>query len=143
MAPEVLARKLVYLRKLLADLEIYRDATAAEVLQDHYAVERILELLVMTASDIVFHLLAVRDIHPGSYRESFKLAAEQGMLPAVLADRLGDAASMRNVIAHMYESIDYAILHSAVVPALEDFDEFVDICASFPNELPEYFNDYE
>jgi len=85
---------------MLADLEIYRDATAAEVLQDHYAVERIFELLVMTASDIVFHLLAARDIHPGSYRESFKLAAEQGILPAILADRLGDAAGMRNIIAH-------------------------------------------
>lgn len=134
MAPEVLVRKLAYLRKLLADLEIYREATPAEVMEDHYVVERILELLVVVASDILFHLLAEQDVHPGSYRETFQLAGQQGMLPADLANRLSSAASMRNIIAHIYESIDYGVLHAAIPLALDDFDDFVDVCAAFSND---------
>lgn len=62
MAPEVRQRKLRYLEQLLADLEPFRHASPAEVEQAHYSVERILELLAMTATDLVFHLLAEREL---------------------------------------------------------------------------------
>jgi len=134
MAPEVLVRKLAYLRQLLVDMEFYQDATLAEVREQHYALERIFELLVMTASDILFHLLGERNIHPASYRESFALAADEGLLPPDLADRLSDAAGMRNIIVHMYETLDYALLHDSIRPALEDFSAFVAACASLAEE---------
>ncbi len=37
---------------------------------------------------------------------------------------------MRNVIVHMYEKIDHAVLHQAINPALKDFTEFVYIFES-------------
>jgi len=37
----------------------------------------------------------------------------------------------------------YAILHAAVAPALDDFGDFVELCASMPNDLPEDFDDEE
>jgi uncharacterized protein YutE (UPF0331/DUF86 family) len=125
VSPEVLLRKLTYLRQLLVDLAPFEGATLAEVQAEHYKVERLFELLVMAASDILFHELAERDLTPDSYRGAFKLAADQGLLPPDLTDRLQEAAGMRNVIVHLYQEIDYAILHASIGPALRDFGQFV------------------
>lgn len=87
--------------------------------------ERLFELLVMAASDLLFHVLADYDLTPDSYRHAFRLAAERDLIPIDLAERLQDAAGMRNVIAHLYQQIDYAILHASIGPALRDFKQFV------------------
>jgi uncharacterized protein YutE (UPF0331/DUF86 family) len=133
VAPDTLLRKLTYLRQLLADLAPYAGATLSEVYAEHYKLERVFELLVMTATDILFHLLAEQGLTPDSYRAAFKIAAEQGLLPADLADRLQEAAGMRNVLVHMYEEIDYTILRDSIEPALQDFGQFV---AVFESRLP-------
>ena len=125
MAPNVLLRKLTYLRQLLADLAPYENTTLDQVLADHYKLERIFELLVVTATDILNHKLAERDLTPDTYRDSYKLAAEQGLLPLDLAERLQDAASMRNLIVHLYERVDHTILRDSIAPALRDFSQFV------------------
>jgi uncharacterized protein YutE (UPF0331/DUF86 family) len=123
--PEVLLRKLTYLRQLLADLAPFEGATLDEVRAEHYTVERLFELLVMAASDILFHELAERGLTPDSYRGTFKMAAAQGLLPPDLAGRLQEAAGMRNVIVHLYQEIDYAILQASIAPALRDFGQFI------------------
>lgn len=125
MPPEVLIRKLALLRRTLQDLAAFERSTQPEIEAQHYAVERIFELLVGIASDILFHVLAERGLTPGSYREAFQLAAEQGLLPVELAGRLQQAAGMRNILVHMYERIDYAILHQSIGPALRDFARFI------------------
>jgi uncharacterized protein YutE (UPF0331/DUF86 family) len=125
VAPDVLLRKLAYLRQLLADLALYENADLDQVLADHYKLERIFELLVVTATDILNHKLAERALTPDSYRDAYKLAAERGLLPVDLAKRLQDAASMRNLIVHLYERIDYTILRDSIAPALRDFRQFV------------------
>ena len=125
MAPEVLLRKLFYLRQLLADLTPYESAGLEQILADHYKLERIFELLVVATTDILNHKLAERGLIPDSYRDSYKLAAEQGLLPPELAARLQDAASMRSVIVHLYERVDYTILRDSIGPALRDFSQVV------------------
>lgn len=101
MAPDVLLRKLTYLRKLLEDLSPYKNASFAQVEAEHYKLERLLELMVMAATDILNHLLAERGKTAVSYKSAFQLANQEGMIPAELSDRLQNAASMRNVLVHM------------------------------------------
>lgn len=125
MTPEVLLRKLTTLRQLLTDLASFEGATLAEVQTENYKLERLLELLVMAASDILFRELAERGITPDSYRDAFKRASAQGLLPPDLANRLQDAAGMHNVIVHLYQEIDYTILRDSIGPALRDFSQFV------------------
>jgi uncharacterized protein YutE (UPF0331/DUF86 family) len=125
VTPEVLLRKLDYLRQLLADLAPYEGATLAEVRAEHYKLERLFELLVMTASDILFHQLAEQGMTPDSYRGAFELAATEDLLPPDLASRLQEAAGMRNVIVHLYQEIDYTVLCDSISPALRDFGQFV------------------
>ncbi|MCB0036829.1 MAG: DUF86 domain-containing protein [Anaerolineales bacterium] len=127
MAPDVLARKLAYLYRLLDDLEPYHGATLAEVEAEHYKIERLFELLVATATDILFHVLAEKGIAPTSYRDAFAEAGKAGLLSQELAQRLGQAAGMRNILVHLYEQIDYEILHQSIRPALRDFAQFAAI----------------
>ena len=127
MAPEVLARKVAYLRQLLVDLRPYETATLDQVRDEHYKLERIFELLVMTATDILNHLLSEQNIIANTYRETYQRAAEQQMIPNDLATRLQDAASMRNLIVHLYERIDYSILRDSINPAIDDFQQLVAI----------------
>jgi hypothetical protein len=58
LSPEVLARRLSRLRAFLADLRPHRDRSAEDVRSDPYEVERLLELLVQVAVDILAHRLA-------------------------------------------------------------------------------------
>ncbi|MCP5093975.1 MAG: DUF86 domain-containing protein [Chloroflexi bacterium] len=137
MAPDVLLRKLLYLRQLLTDLSPYKDASLAQVEAEHYKIERLFELLVATATDILFHLLAEQNVSPFSYREAFRLAGKHDVIPVDLAIRLQKAAGMRNVLVHLYETIDYQILHTSIHPALQDFGQFVAIFAATFNEEEE------
>ena len=127
MAIDVLIRKLNYLRQLLLDLAPYETVTLAQVEAEHYKLERLLELLVVAAVDLLQHLLAEQQLVPESYRATFALAATQNLIPPELAARLQQAAGMRNVIVHLYEEIDYTILHESIGLALRDFNQFVAI----------------
>jgi uncharacterized protein YutE (UPF0331/DUF86 family) len=71
------------LRQLLTDLEPYREASLAQVKAEHYKIERLLEMLVVAASDLLNHLLAERGLVADSYRQTFQLAAEEGMMPSL------------------------------------------------------------
>jgi uncharacterized protein YutE (UPF0331/DUF86 family) len=134
MTREVLNRKLNYLRQLLADLAPYRSATMLEVTAEHYKLERLLELLVATATDILFHLLAEQNKSPDSYREAFKMAASESVIPNDLGERLQKAAGMRNILVHLYEEIDYTILRDSLDPAWRDFSQFVKLLEPQLNE---------
>ncbi|PDW01637.1 hypothetical protein CJ255_18195 [Candidatus Viridilinea mediisalina] len=109
----------------MRDLAAYEHASQAEIEAHHYAVERMIELMIGVASDLLFHLLSERDLHPTSYREAFKLAGEVGMLPPDLSTSLQQAAGMRNIIVHLYEELDYAIIHQSIALLLQDMAQFV------------------
>lgn len=127
MTPDVLARKLGRLRTLLADLAPHAGKSMDQVVADHYEIERILELLVQVAVDMVGHDLAERGVVPDTYRSAFMEAGRRELLPEDLAARLADAAGLRNVLVHIYDEIDYEIVTASVNPALEDFSRFADI----------------
>ena len=107
----------------LSDLAPYQEATLKHVLADHYKLERMFELLVVVTTDVLNHHLAERGLGPTSYRDSYRLAAEQGLQTADLAERLQDAACMRYLIVHLYEWVDYAILADSIKPALRNFSQ--------------------
>ncbi len=125
MSPEVLARKLLKLREFLEDLRPFDGASVAEVEENHYVVERLLQLLVEVSTDILAHELASRGVTPASYRETVKRGVEEGLLSPDLGARLEKAAGLRNVLVHLYEELDYAILAGSISSALTDFGQFL------------------
>lgn len=126
MTREVLVRTLARLERYLEDLRPHRGKSGEEVRESPYEVERLLELLVQAAVDIVTHELAERDVTPASYRDAFLEAGRSGLLPDALSARLADAAGLRNVLAHLYEDIDYDIVAASIGRALNDFGAFLE-----------------
>lgn len=74
MSPEVVKKKLVAMTGYLQDLGRYQGVPFEKFMERHYEIERILELLIMCANDIVIHLIAVR----GNLRRVLTGAHSQG-----------------------------------------------------------------
>lgn len=127
MSPEVLARKLTKLREFLADLRPYAGASLTEVEKDHYVIERLLQLLVEVATDMLAHELASRGVVPASYRETIRKGVEEGFLDPELGTRLEKATGLRNVLVHLYDELDLEIVAESIQPALDDFGEVLKI----------------
>jgi uncharacterized protein YutE (UPF0331/DUF86 family) len=126
VSPDVVRKKLVSLTTYLNDLLPYKKIKFNEFMQKHYEIERILELLIMTSSDIVFHLIADKgEPAPVSYKAAFLMAGELKIISKKLSRSLALSAGLRNILVHEYEDIDYGIVHKSVRTAIRDFTSFV------------------
>ena len=121
MTLEVLNRKKESLIKYLDDLKKYEEHSYQQFLEDHYSVERILELIIMVSSDVVFHLISEKgkDI-PSSYRSAFLKAGELSIISNDLSERLALAAGMRNILVHDYLGIDMDTVWDTATVDLEE-----------------------
>jgi len=131
MSPQIVKSKLDELSVYLKDLKKIGDCSYDDFLKrDHYAVERLLEQLVIIAHDAVAHVLAIRgEEMPMTLRTTFLRAGELGILPAELAEKLARAAGMRNLIVHAYSKVDLRQIYDNIKPALADFAEFSRVLA--------------
>ena len=124
--PEVFERKLAALRQFLADLEPYAQMERAARRREHYAIERLLQLLCEASADIALQVCKAERIAPASsYREIFTNLASRGVLPEPLAEELVEACAMRNVLTHLYDTIDLDQVVAAVEPAVELYRQFL------------------
>lgn len=122
-----LERKLAHLRLLSTDLGRYAAIDTAARRREHYAIERLLQLLCETAADIGLQLLKShpRQVLAGSYREVFELLEEYGELPKAMSTRLVSACGMRNVLTHLYDTIDLDRVIAAVDPAVHLYRDYL------------------
>jgi uncharacterized protein YutE (UPF0331/DUF86 family) len=126
MSPEVLNKKLTLMTTYLNDLMPYKDITFENFMERHYEIERLLELLVMTASDTVFHLISSKgEPVPTSYKAAFLRAGEIGIISEDLSRRLALSAGLRNILVHEYEEINYSLVHKSIPVAIRDFTVFI------------------
>lgn len=123
--PEIVRRKLSHLHNYLRELEKHRNVALDEYMGPagiRWGVERLLHLLVEAAADINVH--AVTELGgspPPDYRSSFLQAAQHGVIPGDLAEKLAPSAGLRNILVHEYGEIDDARVHKSIQNALEDF----------------------
>ena len=124
---ETLERKLGFLHRYISDLSGYAALDSEGRLREHYAIERLLQLLCESAADIGLQFLKARgDTLPTSYREIFNALARSGQLPPDLAADLIAACGMRNVLTHLYDQIDLQRVIAAVDPAIALYRSFAD-----------------
>jgi uncharacterized protein YutE (UPF0331/DUF86 family) len=123
---EVMERKLAFLRQFIEDLRPYAALAAPDRRREHYAIERLLQLLCESAADIGLQFLKRKGWGlASSYRDVFATLAARGDLPRDLAERLIDACAMRNLLTHLYEAIDLDRVIAAIEPALEVYGRFL------------------
>lgn len=56
--------------------------------------------------------------------QAFDLLAEEGMIPASLAQRMRGAVGFRNIAVHNYQAVDWDIVHAITHDGLDDFRDF-------------------
>jgi uncharacterized protein YutE (UPF0331/DUF86 family) len=135
-SPEVMERKLASLRRFLVDLGTYARLDGLERRREHYAIERLIQLLCEAAADIGLQILKARAVAtPGSYREIFDALSDGAGLPADLRDRLVAACGMRNVLTHLYDAIDLDRVTAAVDPAIPLYEAYANWAAGQLTEL--------
>ena len=126
--PAVVARKLSTLVDHVGRLRERRPSDFEKVrenalLQDAIALS--LLVAVQEAIDIALHVSSDEGWGiPASYRESFELLARHGVIDASLAAAMGNAATLRNRIAHGYGTVDLERLWTELpmgIAALEAF----------------------
>jgi uncharacterized protein YutE (UPF0331/DUF86 family) len=126
--PDVVARRLLALNEALRELDrpVARDAaTLAKDSLLRAAVERWLQVAIEACIDLATHVVADEGwTPPGTAREAFLVLANHGKLPLDLAQRLGGAVGLRNVLVHDYVSVDLTRLSRTVREDLGDLREF-------------------
>ena len=126
--PDAVTWRLLVLNERLAELArpeaaLPQQLAANSVLRA--AVERWLQLAIEACIDIASHVIASEGwVPPASGKEAFLILANHGRLTLDLAQRLGRAAGMRNVLVHDYVAIDLSQLAHAVKYDLQDLREF-------------------
>ena len=66
---------------------------------------------------------------PATYADVFRTLAERDVLEHDLAARMAAAAGLRNLIAHRYGALDWALIHDVASNHVEDLLRFCDVLA--------------
>lgn len=115
------------LEELIERLDEVRQAGEDAYLADNQqraATERWLQVAVQICIDLGTQLVTEQSARPPSdYAEVFKILGEKGVIPSDLAQRLGDAAKQRNLIAHLYMEVDDRSVFASLAH-LDDLREF-------------------
>jgi len=124
---EVIERKYRMLLQFLKDLRPYAELDRAARRREHYAIERLLQLLCEVSADLGLQLLKASGHQlAGSYREIFAALRTRAQLPEELAEQLMDACAMRNVLTHLYDAIDHERVIETVEPAIELYAQYAE-----------------
>lgn len=132
---DVVTRKLLSLNDALRELARPGAADAKALTEDavlRAAVERWLQVAIEACVDIAAHVVADEGwTPPTSARASFEVLALNGRIPADLAQRLGSAAALRNLLVHDYATVDLSRLAAVVRDDLDDLRRFAALATSW------------
>jgi uncharacterized protein YutE (UPF0331/DUF86 family) len=124
----LLRQKLAELAQYLDELLPLSTSNLDEYQADYvtrHAVEKLIELIVETASDINRHILETSGATPPtSYFSTFDEMGKLGILPKSLAIRLASTTGLRNRLVHGYEKIEHQIVFRSVRPLIRDYRQY-------------------
>ncbi|QSZ67874.1 DUF86 domain-containing protein [Methanofollis aquaemaris] len=107
------------LQDAMGDWERYQSISREQFFSDRDTRNMVFHAMlvgIQSAIDIATDLIAEERLRkPASYRETFEILGENGILPEPLTRDLSALAGFRNVLVHIYWDLDleqvYAILH--------------------------------
>jgi uncharacterized protein YutE (UPF0331/DUF86 family) len=133
--PSIVQSRLSVMRGLLDDLADVVAAGKLPLAENRmlrHGVERILTQLVVVATAINEQVAGARLQRVAtSYRESFELAEECGLIDKQLRDDLLPSVGMRNILVHEYLEIDLQKVVTAVPLTLSCYRRYVQQVAAF------------
>ena len=126
----VIENRISLTKKYLGILERYKKYSQAEIEKDvdiRGAVERYLYLAVQSAIDLAEAVISYKNFRkPSTMAESFRILTEEEVISDDLSDKLARMTGFRNIIAHDYGDIDYAIVYDILQKGLDDIEAFLE-----------------
>lgn len=122
-----LSKLLLYLEEMVSQLE-EKDITEQKLQADIdllFSVEHRLHTAIEAVINISEHIVAGLNLgHVDHAKDTIKILAQAGIISKDLAERLGKAADMRNILVHQYFDIDVKKIADATTKDLKDLREF-------------------
>ncbi len=126
---DLIRRKLARLNMYLEKLKPISKKSLKQYKADFYlksSCERLIQLIVECACDINNHVVVeAKNRPPEDYGSSFTKAAEVGLIPNVLAEKIKGSAGMRNVLVHEYMDVDDEKVYKAITLTLVQYKEYI------------------
>lgn len=120
-----------HLRELnaaLRDWEKYRTISLDELKKDRDKRNMVLHAMLVTiqsAIDISNHLIAEKKLRkPATYRETFEILYEAGLISLHLSESMSDLAGFRNVLVHIYWRLNIDEIYGVLQNDLGSLKEF-------------------
>ena len=122
--------KIKDIEKYLSELNEIRPSNLKEYIRDlkaKAACERYAEIIIEAVIDLTFLFIKERKLSlPESDLHAFDILLQNKIISSELTEKLKDAKSMRNIIAHEYGSIDDEIVFHSITEELEkDIKELI------------------
>jgi len=94
--------------------------------------ERHAQVAAQAALDIADHIIAAAGWPmPTSYADAFRIVSREGLVPLDLGDRLVRLAGLRNILVHLYLTIDPQKLFQDASQGLQDLEQYCAAVESF------------
>jgi uncharacterized protein YutE (UPF0331/DUF86 family) len=117
------------LSESLNDWERYTSLPLEQFRGDRDSRNMVLHAMLVTVQssiDIATEIIAMKGLRrPASYRDTFVILAEEGVLGRGLARHLSDLAGFRNVLFHSYYDLDLAQVYGILIRDLPVLREFL------------------
>lgn len=119
--------------KIIEDSRVTRDALDAEEnLTFTDATKHRMQIAVEMVINIAEHIVSGLNLGMPEYaRDLFPLLAKENIIAKDLAEKLGKAVGLRNVLVHMYLDVDLDILADSASVGLNDLRAFVKVINEF------------
>jgi uncharacterized protein YutE (UPF0331/DUF86 family) len=131
----VIENRISLIKKYLKTLERYKNIPIEDILADvdkKGALERYLYLAVQAAIDLADATISFKKFRkPTSMSESFHILNEENVISSELTEKMVRMTGFRNVVAHDYEKIDYAIVSDILQYGLKDIEKFAKKIATY------------
>jgi uncharacterized protein YutE (UPF0331/DUF86 family) len=136
----LIERKLRNIEKFLGELSA-APATPLEEFRKNVIVkrfiERNIELSIEQMVDVCKHLVSGLDLkEPESYAECFVILAAKEIVSADAAKKFQSMVRFRNMLIHIYDTIDDSITYSIYTEHLDDFTLFISQIREFLQKRP-------
>ena len=137
---------LAHLRELdeaARDWERYRSINLEDLRTDRDKRNMVLHALlvnIQASIDIANHLVAASSSRrPETYRESFTILCDEGLIPEDLGAQLSDLAGFRNVLVHLYCRLDLDEVYGVLQDDLPVVNRYRDLVRAMLRDrlLPE------
>jgi len=126
---------------VLSDWVRYQSISKPRFISDRDCQNMILHamfLAIQTAIDAGAELIASSKIpkRPESYRETFEILGEHGILTPEHSGSLGELASFRNVLIHLYSKLDLEEVYHVLQEDNKPLEEFLDVLIQLKSSPP-------